>query len=158
MTEYKTIYNRFELKIEDISLMQMSEEVREEFLFNYMQSALSYIELAGLKIRTDLSDRDDSERKFNSTLYNSEIELISLYMVVAWYDYYINSLEHTLMFYGSKDEKWTSQKEHLRSMLDVQENYKIKARKYFRDYSYRYNDYLGNKPLEKKTTTSETEV
>ena len=45
---------------------------------------------------------------FDEDLTNGEIEVLSLYMVVAWYDSQINSLEHTNMFYGSKDEKWTS--------------------------------------------------
>ena len=41
-------------------------------------------------------------------------------MVVAWYDIRLNSLEHTNMFYGSKDEKWTSQKEHANYIMSIQ--------------------------------------
>ena len=143
MTAYKTVYDRFKLKIEDAKLAQMDDNVQGEFLLAYLESALAYIEVGGLRLKNDVFDRDNTLLQFNTSLTTSEIEVVALYMVVAWYDSLINSLEHTLMFYGSKDERWTSQKEHLKSLIDAQEMYLKRARAYFRDYSYKHNSYLG---------------
>ena len=74
---------------------------------------------------------------------DSEIEVVSLYMVVAWYDQKINSMEHIMLYVGTKDEKWTNQREHLRTMRETCEMYRLRARKYFRNYCSKNNDYLG---------------
>ena len=55
----------------------------------------------------------------------------------------INALEHTLLFIGSKDEKWTGQKEHLEMMQKARDKWKLEARKHFRNYCYKNNSYLG---------------
>lgn len=63
-------------------------------------------------------------------------------MVVAWYEPKVNSLEHTTMMYGSKDEKWDNKKDHYKAVSDIQEKYRKRARKYIRNYSTRNNSYL----------------
>ena len=63
-------------------------------------------------------------------------------MIVAWYDPLVNSLEHTGLFLGSKDEKWTNQKDHWRETKNTQDTYRKRARKYFRNYAYTNNDYI----------------
>lgn len=65
-------------------------------------------------------------------------------MVAAWYEPKINSLEHTLLIVASKDEKWTDQNAHMQMMKTARDEWKLEARKYFRDYGYKRNSYLGN--------------
>ena len=96
-----------------------------------------------MKIQNDLSDRNNDLEEFTADLTNSEIEVVSLYMVVAWYDQKINSMEHIMLYVGTKDEKWTNQREHLRTMRETCEMYRLRARKYFRNYCSKNNDYLG---------------
>lgn len=144
MTSYTTIYERFLNKIEDSQLALMADDDREEMLYQWLITALGFIEMDDLKMDTDLSDRDDEARCFNVDLSNAEIEGIALFMVVAWYEGTVNSLEHTLLFMGSKDEKWTSQKDHWKTSVEVQDNYRKRARKYFRNHSSRHNSYIDD--------------
>lgn len=141
-TDYSVIYGRFLSKIEDNELVKMQAEDRRSMLKEWLITALSYIELDKLTIENDLTDRDDDEEIFNSELTPAEIEGIALYMVVAWYENKVNSLEHTLLFMGSKDEKWTNQKDHWKVTVDTQRAYRLRARKYFRNHSSRDNAYI----------------
>jgi len=143
-TPYETVFKSFKKRIEDKDLPLLSEYDQEEMMTEWLDSAIGYIELEGLKIENDLSDRDNDLQEFNADLTNSEIEVIAMYMVVAWYDPKINSLQHTLMFVGTKDEKWTSQKDHLNMMMTIQDSKRLEARKYFRNYCYKHNKYLGD--------------
>lgn len=143
MTPYETVFNRFKLKIESTTLADLDKVSQKEMLLELLKSALSLIELDSLKIKNNLSDVNDSLDGFVADLLNSEIEVIALYMVVAWYEPIVNSLEHTLMFYGSKDEKWTNQRDHCKQMKTIQESYRSQARKYFMHHSSRNNSYLS---------------
>lgn len=141
-TQYSEIYGRFLNKIEDTELVKMEHEDRHAMIKEWFLTALGMIELDKLKIVADLTDRDDDLEEFNSHLTNAEIEGIALYMVVAWYENKVNSLEHTLLFMGSRDEKWTSQRDHWRITKDIQDQYRLRARKYFRNHSSRDNAYI----------------
>lgn len=142
MTSYEEVYSRFLSKVEDTDLPNMSTEHAYKMLRQWLDSAISYIELDRLKLKNDLSDRDSDNETFNVTLENYEIELIAMYMQVAWYEPRVNSLEHTLLFMGTKDEKWTSQKDHWRLTKEIQDGIRKRARKYCREHSMRYNSYI----------------
>jgi len=141
-TDYSIIYGRFLSKIEDNELIKMQAEDRHSMLKEWLLTGLSFIELDKLRIEHDLSDRDDDAEVFNSELNSAEIEGIALYMVVAWYENKVNSLEHTLLFMGSKDEKWTNQKDHWKVTSETQRAYRLRARKHFRNHSSRDNAYI----------------
>lgn len=141
-TPYENIYKSFLKKIEDKDLPLFSDEEQIEILTDWLNSAISYIELEGIQLVNNLSDRDNDLQQFNTDLLNYEIELIAMYMVVAWYEPKINSLQHILMFVGASGEKWTSQKEHLDMMMNVQESKRLEARKYARNYGYMHNSYI----------------
>lgn len=142
-TPYENIFKSFLRKIEDKDLPSYTEDEQMEMMTGWLDSAIGYIELDKLRLVNDLSDRDNDLQEFTADLDNCEIEVIAMYMVVAWYEPKIHSLEHTLFFVGSKDEKWTGQKEHLEMMKDVQKEKRIEARKYFRNYGYKDNSYLS---------------
>lgn len=143
-TPYETIYNSFLKRIEDKDLPTFSEDVQDQILAGYLDTAIGYIELDGLKIISDLSNRDNELAEFKDDLTNAEIEVVAMYMVAAWYEPKINSLQTTLLFIGSKDEKWTSQKDYLNMMKENRDAWKLEARKYFRNYGYKNNSYLGD--------------
>ena len=132
MTSYETVFKRFENKVEDIKVLKLASDDWTELCLEWLNSA----------------KKNDVLFEFEDTLTNGEIEVIALYMVVAWYDIRLNSLEHTNMFYGSKDEKWTSQKEHANYIMSIQKKYKKEARKYFRNHSSRSNSYLDGEQNE----------
>lgn len=142
-TSYEDIFKRFKKRIEDKDLPTFSEYEQTEMLTEWLDTAIGYIELDQLKLVNDLSDRDNDLGEFTADLTNAEMEVIAMYMVVAWYEPKINSLQATLLFIGSKDEKWTSQKDHLSMMTSNRDKWRLEARKYFRNYCYKNNSYLG---------------
>lgn len=143
MTPYSTVFKSFLRKIEDKDLPLFDEYEQIEILTGYLNDALAFIELDGLDIKNDLSDRDEDFQEFKADLLNCEIEVIAMYMVAAWYEPKINSLENTLMFIGSKDEKWDNQKSRLEMLMNVQQAKKLEARKYFVKYGYKNNSYIN---------------
>lgn len=142
MTSYDIIFKRFENKIESLEPEKLGDDLWKELCVEWLNSAIGMIELDCLKITNDLSLRDDELFAFTVDLTNAEIEVIALYMVVAWYDIKLNSLELTNFFYGSKDEKWENKKDHANYIMNIQRKYKKEARKYFRNHSSRNNAYL----------------
>lgn len=143
MTSFDKVFDRFLSKIEDVELAKMGENDRWNMLVGWLETGLSYIELDKLKIENDLSELTETEDGFVADLTNAEIEGVALYMMVAWYESKVNSLDHTLLFMGSKDEKWTNQRDHWRVTKEMQELYRKRARKYFRNHSSRDNVYIN---------------
>lgn len=142
-TPFRTIYSAFLRKIEDSDLPQMSPVDQDQMLLGWLMDALGYIALDKLKIEHDLTNYDIELQEFTDDLTNDEITVLSLYMAAAWYEPRINSLSHTLLFWGSRDEKYTDQTKHLNWMMQTQDRYLQRARKYFRNHSSRSNSYLN---------------
>lgn len=144
MTPYNKVFDSFKRKIEDKDLPTFTEDEQVEMLTGWLDTAIGYIELDQLQMVNDLSDRDNETQTFNADLKNFEIEVIAMYMAAAWYEPRINSLEHTLLFVGASGEKWTDQNAHMKMLKTVRDDWKLEARKYFRNYGYKKNSYLEN--------------
>lgn len=140
MTSFTRIYDLFLSKIEDSDLPQLSDSDQMIELNTWLNSAIGEMELEGIKIVHDLSNRDDTSFKDDLTV--GEIELLARYMVIAWYDRKINSLEHILLFVGTKEEKFTNQKDHLNAMKAVRQMYRREARQIIGEYGFKNNSYL----------------
>ncbi len=140
MTSYETIFERFLRKIEDVKLAQLNETDRTKMLIGWLDDALATMELDNIHLDFDYNDRQDMQ--FNSDLSNTAIQIISLYMVVAWYEPIVNSLSHTLTFYGSKDDNREDSNKHLASMQATQDKYHNKAKSLYTTYRAQHNSYL----------------
>lgn len=144
MTPYEKVFDSFKRRIEDKDLPTFEEDEQIEMLTGWLDTAIGYIELEQLQMVSDLSDRDNDSQVFVADLKNFEIEVIAMYMAAAWYEPKINSLEHTLLFVGASGEKWTDQDAHMKMMKAIRDDWKLEARKYFRNYGYKKNSYLEN--------------
>jgi len=142
MTKYTQIFNVFLSKIEDSDLPQLSENDQMLELNTWLDSALGEMEIEGVKIIHDIHDRDSVKGIFNNTLSVGEIEVIARYMVIAWYDRKINSLEHILLFVGTKEEKFTNQKDHLAALKSARQSYRQEVRRMIAEYGFKNNTYL----------------
>lgn len=83
MTLYSDIYSVFLQKIYDISLankLQIDVNAAETQMYGYLKSAMVRFD----RCKQDLSKKDDILQKFNITLTDTEIEIISLFMCVEW--------------------------------------------------------------------------
>lgn len=143
MTSYDSVYDRFLMKIEDLDLARMSSGDQSEMLVSWLNSALAMMEMENIVLNNDFTSRDDDEETFEADLTNSEIELIALYMTVAWYEARVNSLEHTSLFVGSSSEKWTNQLKHMEMIANIRDRWKNEARKLYRAYNTHNNSYLN---------------
>lgn len=144
MTSYFSIFERFLSKIDSTEYAQISRDDLTSILKELLDTALDTIEAEGISMVSNLTNRNDMLLEFSDTLAGCEIEAISLYMVAAWYEPKVNSLEHTSMFFGGKDEKWNNQKDHFKTTASIQEGYINRARKLFRDYYYKNRIKKGN--------------
>ena len=103
MTSYDVVYGRFLNLITDFNLADFDDYTLNEMLKEWLHSAI-------VKTRTssDLSDRDDDNEVFNTTITDLDIELLAMGMRLAWLDQRINSTEYTNLFVGGKEEKFYS--------------------------------------------------
>ena len=115
MTPYQKVFDAFLLKIEDLDLARLDPASQQAMLVGWLDAAIGFLEEDSLQLTHDYTDRNDELAQFNVDLDNREIQVLALYMVVAWYEPKVNSLEHTTMMYGSKDEKWDNKKDHYKS-------------------------------------------
>lgn len=146
MTPYEKVFERFLQKIEDKDLPRMSESDRNDMLIGWLDSALSFMELDDVSYAEEkYADRNDTIGVFNNDLSHKDIELIALYMVVAWYEPRVNSLEHTLSFVGSKDDNYKSSETHMKTIHEIQSNYREIAQSYWNNYRIKHNSYLDEK-------------
>ena len=141
-TSYDKIFPRFLRKIEDKDLSKLEDEELQEELIDILESAMAYIEMNNVSIKGNSLERDNETQEFLEDLSSTEQEIISMYMVVAWYEPKINSLETTLMIVGSREERWTSQKEHMNTLITARDYWLSEASKYVLKYGMRNNSYV----------------
>ena len=141
-TPYKTIWDSFVHKIEDVNLPYMSAEDQARECIGWMNEALIHIEMDCIVIDSDLNERDDISLEFEEDLSYSDCEIISMYMVGAYYSRIVNSLEHTSLFVGTSGEKWESQKGHLEAMRSMRDYWLEEGKRLARNKHTLINSYL----------------
>ena len=129
-TSFTDIYRRFLRKVEDWGVVELSNEDAADIMFDYLLSAMAKF----TKCRKDLDDFDQLSMSFNFKLTNREIEILSALMVVEWLTPFINSTQNTRQYFGSKEEKFFSQKNFLEGLENLQNNWIITSKKLIRDY------------------------
>lgn len=82
MTSYETIYAACLSKFKNFEIPTMDEESVKNYLHDFLAPAIAKFHVC----RTDLSDRDDENECFNNDLSDSEIEILSNYMVIGYTD------------------------------------------------------------------------
>lgn len=98
-TSYEIIYKRFLQKITDFNLMEIDDFSLDEMLKGWLKSAI-------VRTRTTEPITLDNENEvFVEDLSELNIELLSMGMILAWLDQYLNSTENVLQFIGGKEEK-----------------------------------------------------
>lgn len=146
--EYSKIYSRLFGKIEAYDFVDLSEEMLDEFLCNWLHSAT-----ANPYVR----------RLFNSFLFDDEleqlsyemkhvvdesadeefvIEVLSIGLAIAWLEPKVNSITNIAQMFGSKDEKFFSQSQHLSELRNLLSDFRKQQRRMIADRGYVWNSYL----------------
>ena len=139
MTSYSEIYQRAARRITDFDLAQLSDDDLEEMFFSYLTDAIPHFR----KCQSDLSDRDDELRQFNTDLLDIEKEILAILMTRRWLQPQLNSVLLTAQVFSDKETKYYSQSAHLAELRALDESLRLEAQKLSRDYTYSNNSYLG---------------
>ena len=138
MTQYSTLYEKCLSKIEDPQLAMLPEEDLENILHGWLMSAIA----KHRKCTNDLSDRDEENKKFKSTLTDLEIEILGILMCREWVSGQLNSVVNTLQVFSGKETKYYSQSAHLAELQALDDKWRLEAQQLSRDYTYTDNEYF----------------
>ncbi len=140
MTSYMTLYDKCLSRIEDPTLVQLTEEDLENMLHGWLMSAVAKMR----KCSSDLLDRDEELKQFNADLTEIELEILSILMVREWVSQQLHSVTLTLQVYSGKEAKFYSQSSHIAELRELDQRLKIEAQQLSRDYTYVDNEYFNN--------------
>lgn len=145
---YDKIYSRLFTKIEAYDFIELSEEMLNEFLCNWLHSASAnpYVRrLFSSFIIDDEVQLITYEMKYSVDELSDEefvIEILALGVVISWLEPKINSISNIAQMFGSKDEKFFSQSQHLSELRGLISDFKKQQRRMIADRGYVWNSYL----------------
>lgn len=142
-TPYENVFESFLNKIEDADLPRFCECDQNSLLLGWFKEALTMMEVRNIRIKADLQARNDDAMMFDDDLSATEIEIIAMLMVAAWYTPKINSLQTTLLMSGHSGDKWSSQKDHLSGMKAARDYWISNALKLCRDRNVLGSSYFS---------------
>lgn len=146
--KYNNIYSRLFSKIEAYDFIELSEEDLNDFLCSWIHSASAnpYVRrLFSTFILDDEIQEISYEIKYSVDEF-SDIEFITeiltLGVVIAWLEPKINSINNIAQMFGSKEEKYYSQAQHLSELQKLLDSCQKKQRRMIADRGYAWNSYL----------------
>ena len=142
-TRFETVFNSFLSKIQDMDLAILGDEDIENNCLRYLDEALMYINMNNLVMVHEWTIDPDMD-EFVEDLDPAEIQVLTYYMVAAWYDARINSLENTRAIFGASSDRWTDQAKFQKQLIAARKQWLLEARDLFRNYNVLNNDYLGD--------------
>ena len=145
---YSDIYSSLFTKIEAYDFIDLSEETLNEFLCNWLHSATMTPYVRKL-FKTVVFDDEIAELSYEMKYIVDEesdkefvIEVLSLGMAINWLKPKISSITNINQFFGSKDEKFFSQSQHLSELRALLNDFKKQQRRMIADRGYIWNSYL----------------
>ena len=146
--EYSKIYSRLFSKIEAYDFIELSEEELNDFLCNWIHSASANQYVRRLFKSFVLDDEVQevqyemkySVDEFSDTEFITEI--LALGVVVAWLEPKINSINSIAQMFGSKEEKFYSQSQHISELRNLVNDSRKQQRRMIADRGYAWNTYL----------------
>lgn len=146
MTPYEDLYEKTVLKINDPDIKELAKrqpDTLAAWCKQWLLSAVSRMEMDNLSMEADLSNRDDDTDVFNEDLKEYEKEVLSLYMLAEWYSPQIDSLQHTGLFIGTKEQKFNNQGNHMASLRQRQKEIRSEAKRMVERYKYHNGTYTN---------------
>ena len=138
MTQYSTLYEKCLSKIEDPQLAMLTDKDLENMLYGYLMSAIA----KHRQCEHDLSDRDETNKRFNVKLSDLEIEILAIMMVREWISQQLHSATLTLQVFSGKESKYYSQSAHIAELRELDDRLRFEAQQLSRDYTYTNNEYF----------------
>lgn len=145
---YNKIYSRLFSKIEAYDFIELSEDDLNELLCDWIHSASANPYVRRLFSTFSLDDEIQQityEIKYSVDNFSDEefvVEILTLGVVAAWLEPKINSINNIAQMFGSKEEKFYSQSQHLSELRALVNDSKKQQRRMIADRGYAWNSYL----------------
>ena len=147
MLSYSTLFSRVLNKINDPKELQLNEN---DLLSIYTERLHSVVGKPRVRRLFSTLSLDDEIQEMSFTLNNSVdedsdadfvLEILSLGMAIEWLQPQVDSVIHTSVMIGGKEEKKLL--DNHKNMIDRLDNMKKEQNKMIRDYGYMYNSYIN---------------
>ena len=147
MLSYSTLFSRVLNKINDPKELQLNENDLLEIYTERLHSVVGKPRVRRLFSTITL---DDEIQEMTFTLNNSVdedsdtdfvLEVLALGMAIEWLQPQVDSVIHTSVMIGGKEEKKLL--DNHKNMIDRLDNMKREQNKMIRDYGYMYNSYIN---------------
>ena len=146
MLSYSTLFSRVLNKINDTKELSLDENDLLEIYTERLHSVVGKPRVRRLFSTLSL---DDELQEMTFTLNNSVdeesdtdfvLEILSLGMAIEWLQPQVDSVIHTSVMIGGKEEKKLL--DNHKNMIDRLDSMKKEQNKMIRDYGYMYNSYI----------------
>ena len=146
MLSYSTLFSRVLNKINDQKELSLDESDLLEIYTERLHSVVGKPRVRRLFSSISL---DDEIQEMTFTLNNSVdeesdkdfvLEILSLGMAIEWLQPQVDSVIHTSVMIGGKEEKRLL--DNHKNMIDRLDSMKKEQNKMIRDYGYMYNSYI----------------
>ena len=146
MLSYSTLFSRVLNKINDPKELSLDENDLLEIYTERLHSVVGKPRVRRLFSSLSL---DDEIQEMTFALNNSVdeesdkdfvLEILSLGMAIEWLQPQVDSVIHTSVMIGGKEEKKLL--DNHKNMIDRLDNMKKEQNKIIRDYGYMYNSYI----------------
>lgn len=147
MLPYSTLFSRVLNKINDPKELSLNENDLLEIYTERLHSVVGKPRVRRLFSALTL---DDEIQEITFTLNNSVdeesdtdfvLEVLSLGMAIEWLQPQVDSVIHTSVMIGGKEEKKLL--DNHKNMIDRLDSMKKEQNKMIRDYGYMYNSYIN---------------
>ena len=147
MLSYSTLFSRVLNKINDPKELSLDENDLLEIYTERLHSVVGKPRVRRLFSSISL---DDEIQEMTFTLNNSVdeesdkdfvLEILSLGMTIEWLQPQVDSIMHTSVMIGGKEEKKLL--DNHKNMIDRLDSMKTELNKRIRDYGYIYNSYIN---------------
>ena len=147
MLSYSTLFSRVLNKINDQKELSLDESDLLEIYTERLHSVVGKPRVRRLFSSLSL---DDEIQEMTFTLNNSVdeesdkdfvLEILSLGMAIEWLQPQVDSVIHTSVMIGGKEEKKLL--DNHKNMIDRLDSMKKEQNKMIRDYGYMYNSYIN---------------
>lgn len=147
MLSYSTLFSRVLNKINDPKELQLNEN---DLLSIYTERLHSVIGKPRVRRLFSTLSPDDEIQEMTFTLNNSVdeesdtdfvLEVLSLGMAIEWLQPQVDSVIHTSVMIGGKEEKKLL--DNHKNMIERLDSMKKEQNKMIRDYGYMYNSYIN---------------
>ena len=147
MLSYSTLFSRVLNKINDPKELQLNEN---DLLSIYTERLHSVVGKPRVRRLFSTLTLDDEIQEMTFTLNNSVdedsdadfvLEILSLGMAIEWLQPQVDSVIHTSVMIGGKEEKKLL--DNHKNMIDRLDSMKKEQNKMIRDYGYMYNSYIN---------------